>query len=190
MVSEVLRVDGGRRYGRDFTGQQCAMKGVGMSQSYLVRPEDGELVLDGPVGAVVMVPGRRTGGLLSIVEHPVAPGGLVPPHVHEDVDEWSYVLTGEIGARIGDEELTAPAGSYVLKPRGIPHTFWNAGPAPARILEMITPAGFERFFAALGQALRSGAGPAEAARLAADYRTTNFDDWTADLQTRHGVRLG
>ena len=46
----------------------------------------------------------------------------------------SYVLSGEIGVRIGDRDYVAGPGSYVFKPRGIPHTFWNAGPPPARPL--------------------------------------------------------
>ena len=88
---------------------------------------------------------------------PIGPGILAPPHIHTREDEFSYVLEGEIGARIGDEEVHATAGCYVLKPRNIWHTFWNPGPRPARIIEIISPAGFERFFAelaALTQAAR------------------------------------
>jgi uncharacterized cupin superfamily protein len=60
-----------------------------------------------------------------------------------------YVLEGTIGARVGDREVVAGAGSY-LKPRGL-HTFWNAGPGPARLLEVIAPAGFETYFAELAE---------------------------------------
>ena len=56
------------------------------------------------------------------------------------------MLEGQIGARVGDQELTAGPGCYVLKPRRVPHTFWNPGPGPARVLEIISPAGFERYF--------------------------------------------
>src|SRR5580704_16017222 len=59
------------------------------------------------------------------------PGRMVPPHVHAHEDEFSYILEGEIGARIGDEVLQATTGSYVFKPRGLPHTFWNATTKPA-----------------------------------------------------------
>ena len=68
---------------------------------------------------------------------------MVPPHTHRDTDEWSYVLEGRIGARIGDQDLSAEPGSWILKPRGVMHTFWNAGPEPARIIELLTPGRFE-----------------------------------------------
>ena len=44
------------------------------------------------------------------------------------------------------EQLEAGPGDLVFKPRGIPHAFWNAGDEPARILEIISPAGFEKYF--------------------------------------------
>jgi quercetin dioxygenase-like cupin family protein len=52
------------------------------------------------------------------------------------------VLEGEIGVQVGDEVSGARAGDLVFKPRGDPHAFWNAGDAPARALEIISPAGF------------------------------------------------
>jgi hypothetical protein len=54
-----------------------------------------------------------------------------------------------MGALLGDEELVAGPGDLVFKPRNQWHTFWNAGDEPARILEIIAPAGFEKFFAEL-----------------------------------------
>ena len=94
---------------------------------YLVEPAGGKVVLRGTVGVITKVPGSATNGVMAIVEHPVAPRALVPPHVHQDHDEWSYILEGRIGARIGDDEFIAEAGSYILKPRRIPHAFWNPG---------------------------------------------------------------
>jgi gentisate 1,2-dioxygenase len=54
-----------------------------------------------------------------------------------------------MGALLGEDVLEAGRGDLVLKPRGEWHTFWNAGDEPCRILEIIAPAGFERFFAEL-----------------------------------------
>ena len=54
-----------------------------------------------------------------------------------------------MGALLGDDVLEAGPGDLVFKPRGEWHTFWNAGDEPCRILEIIAPAGFERFFAEL-----------------------------------------
>src|SRR5690242_18778583 len=90
----------------------------------------------------------------SIVEHVIAPHTLAAPvHVHEREDEISYVLEGEMGAQIGDEIVYAGPGELVRKPRGIPHAFWNRGDEPTRLLEMITPAGFETYFAELAPLL-------------------------------------
>src|SRR5437870_1816686 len=105
-----------------------------------VWPGEGErLAMSTGVGVVYKIAGEETGGAFAVVEHPVAPGAFVPPHTHAREDELSYVLTGEIGVMVVDQELAAPAGTYVFKPRGVPHAFWNAGSAPARILELIWP---------------------------------------------------
>jgi len=61
------------------------------------------------------------------------------------------VVEGQLGARIGDEIILRDPGDYVLKPRGIPHTFWNPTDRPARLVEIISPAGFEQFFAEAGE---------------------------------------
>jgi quercetin dioxygenase-like cupin family protein len=89
----------------------------------VVPPDGGERIWDGPIDTVVKVPESMTGGHLSITSMAVSPGYMVPPHTHADTDEWSYVVRGRIGARIGDEEIAADAGSWILKPRGRMHTF-------------------------------------------------------------------
>ena len=80
------------------------------------------------------------------------------------------MLEGQVGALLGDEVLVAGPGDLVFKPRNQWHTFWNAGDEPARILEIISPAGFERFFEELvdlGGVLE--AGPEVLAELGARY---------------------
>ena len=69
-----------------------------------------------------------------------------PVHRHAREDEYSYVLEGQVGALLGDEVVVGGPGDLIFKPRGQWHTFWNAGDEPARILEIISPAGFEGFF--------------------------------------------
>jgi mannose-6-phosphate isomerase-like protein (cupin superfamily) len=97
---------------------------------FVVKPGEGRSVSLGGMGVVFKVSGVDTGGAFAIVEHPIEPGRLVLPHVHLREDEYSYVLEGTIGARVGDHEVTAGRGSYLFKPRGLMHTFWNAGPRP------------------------------------------------------------
>ena len=129
------------------------------------------------------VPGETTGGQLAIVEFVLEPHRLVPPHAHRSEEELSYVIEGEVGVRVGDSTISARAGAYVHKPRGVLHTFWNASDKPARILEIIYPAGFEESFRE-----SAGAAPAAAARPA---RQPNVHDdaWVPDLKRRYGLRL-
>jgi mannose-6-phosphate isomerase-like protein (cupin superfamily) len=94
-----------------------------------------------------MLDGAEAGQRFSLVEHPMAARALAAPlHRHMREDEYSYVLEGRVGALLGDDVLIASPGDLVFKPRHQWHTFWNAGDEPARILEIISPAGFERFF--------------------------------------------
>ena len=74
------------------------------------------------------------------------------------------MLEGRVGALLGEEVVYGEPGDLIFKPRGQWHTFWNAGDTPARILEIISPAGFERFFAALTD---PAAGPPDPAAMAA-----------------------
>lgn len=113
----------------------------------VVQPGEGRAGGLAPgVGVVFKIDGEDTGGALSIVEHPFAVGALVPPHIHTLEDEYSIVLEGEIGFRSEDQEVVLGAGGYIIKPRGEVHAMWNAGSTPARMIEVISPAGFERFF--------------------------------------------
>ena len=93
------------------------------------------------------VDGNRTGGRFSVVHHPIAPHALgAPLHYHHNEDELSYVLTGRLGALLGDDVVTAEPGTWVFKPRQQWHTFWNAGETPCEIIEVISPAGLENYF--------------------------------------------
>ena len=113
----------------------------------VVQPGEGRAGGLAPgVGVVFKINGEDTGGALSIVEHPFAVGALVPPHIHTLEDEYSIVLEGEIGFRSEDQEVVLGAGGYIIKPRGEVHAMWNAGSTPARMIEVISPAGFEGFF--------------------------------------------
>jgi uncharacterized cupin superfamily protein len=151
----------------------------------VVQPGEGRSVSLGGMGVVFKVSGAETGGAFAVVEHPIDPGRLVLPHVHLREDEYSYVLEGTIGARVGDNEVTAGPGSYLIKPRGLMHTFWNAGPSPARILEVIAPAGFETYFAELADAKD----PDRRQELATKYGVSYSSEWVAELISRYNLKL-
>ena len=125
------------------------------------------------LSARILVGSERSGGRCALVEHPIMPRALAAPlHTHADEDEIAYVMEGRVSVQIGDEVREVGPGAAIVKPRGVPHAFWNAGDAPARILEVITPAGFEGYFAEAA-AIFSGDGPPDPARmgtLLAQYR--------------------
>jgi mannose-6-phosphate isomerase-like protein (cupin superfamily) len=131
----------------------------------------------GSMGVRFMLSGDETGGGFSMVEHPIPPHALAAPlHRHSREDEYSFVLEGRIGALLGDEVVVADVGDLVHKPRGQWHTFWNAGDEPARILEVLSPAGFERYFEEMVELLEASAGPPDPAELGA-------------IAARHGLEV-
>lgn len=156
----------------------------------VVQPGEGRVGGLAPgVGVIFKVDGGDTGRALSIVEHTFELGALVPPHIHALEDEYSIVLEGAIGFRSNDQEVVLGAGSYVVKPRGEVHAMWNAGTTRARMIEVITPAGFERFFRELcdiTDARRPN--PGEVADLAARYELPFArPEWLPDLIARYDL---
>jgi quercetin dioxygenase-like cupin family protein len=153
----------------------------------VVRPGEGRAGELGGIGVVFKLWGQDTGGALSIVEHPFAVGALVEPHTHTREDEYSIVTEGEIGFRSGDREVVLAAGGYITKPRGELHAMWNAGKVPARMIEIISPAGFEGFFREVADLVAAGPPPFDTmAALAANYGL-EFGDapWLPDVIARY-----
>lgn len=163
------------------------------TEDFVVRKGEGRSAWLGGLGVDFKISGERTGGRFAVVEHPIEAGRLVPPHVHELEDECSLVVEGRIGARIGDRIVEAGPGDYVWKPRGVPHTFWNAGPEPARLVEIIVPGAFEQFFAELGDLAAAGLPPEEfvarRSELGSRYSQDFVDGWAEELKARYGLRL-
>jgi quercetin dioxygenase-like cupin family protein len=117
------------------------------SKPKVLGPHDGKSGLLGAMGVRFMIDGSESGGGFSLVEHPMPPRALgAPLHRHSREDEYSYVLEGRVGALLGDDVVIGEVGDLIFKPRGQWHSFWNAGDEPARILEIISPAGFEKYF--------------------------------------------
>lgn len=136
----------------------------------IVGPQDGDAVDLLSLGVRFLVRGAESGGGFSLVEHPIPPRTLCAPlHRHSREDEYSFVLQGRMGALLGNDVVYAGPGDLVFKPRNQWHTFWNAGDETCRILEIISPAGFEDFFAAVAAQMRAAASgnPAESAEASA-----------------------
>jgi mannose-6-phosphate isomerase-like protein (cupin superfamily) len=159
----------------------------------VVGPRDGKAGDLGSIGVRFMIWGEETGDGFSLVEHPMPPRRLAAPlHRHTREDEYSFILDGRMGALLGDEVVYAGAGDLVFKPRNQWHTFWNAGDEPARILEVISPAGFERFFDELtDHPTESGPPERDAfAEMAARYGLELDFESVPGLVERFGVTFG
>jgi len=156
-----------------------------------VGPDEGEFTPLGGMAAIRKIAGTLTQGAYSIVEHPLAPGTLVPPHVHHREDELMYILYGKIGARVGDEVVSAGPGTYVFKPRDVPHAFWNGGRTPGSIMHILSPAGFEHYFPELNRLIPKQGQPdfGEIAKLASRYGVEFRLDWVPDLESRFKVSV-
>ncbi len=123
---------------------------MGAIAAKVLGPLDGKIGFLGTIDVRFMIDGAESGGGFSLVEHPMSARVLAAPlHRHTREDEYSFVLEGEVGALLGEEVLIGKPGDLIFKPRNQWHTFWNAGDRPARILEIISPAGFEKFFGEL-----------------------------------------
>src|SRR6185503_14199170 len=151
------------------------MSSIEAPEITVVQPGSGQQGNLGTIGVAFKLWGHDTGEALSIVEHPFPVGALVPPHLHTREDEYSIVTEGQIGFRSGDREVVLGPGGYITKPRGELHAMWNAGPEPARMIEVISPAGFEHFFREVTELI--AAGPAAAGE-------------GADLAERYGLQFG
>jgi quercetin dioxygenase-like cupin family protein len=155
----------------------------------VLGPSDGKAGFLGSIGVRFMIDGDDADERFSLVEHPMSARALAAPlHRHTREDEYSFVLEGSVGALLGDEVVIGKPGDLIFKPRGQWHTFWNDGDEPARILEIISPAGFERFFAELvdlgGVAQAS---PATLAALCDRYGLEMQPDSVPSLLDRFGV---
>lgn len=113
----------------------------------VLHADQGDQSRSGKVRDRFMIDGKDTGERFAVVQHLFEPHSLAAPmHRHHLEDEYTYVLSGRIGAVLEGHEVEAAAGDLLFKPRGQWHTFWNAHDEPATVLEFISPAGLETFF--------------------------------------------
>ncbi|CAN5647595.1 cupin domain-containing protein [soil metagenome] len=156
----------------------------------VLGPQDGEYT--GKPGVLhdrFLINAQETGGRFSVVEHLLPPRALAAPvHRHTNEDEYSFILEGKVGALLGDDEVYGTAGALIFKPRGQWHTFWNAGDTPARILEIISPGGFEQAFRDLDEL--GGELTPEAVSVIGQRFSVAIDfEGTGSIAERHGLKL-
>ncbi len=150
---------------------------------------------EGPVLPLLQIVHKVTtdslGGGVSIIEWSIPPGEMIPPHTHTHEDECNYVLEGKLTCEIGGEVVVAPAGSYVIKPRGVSHALANAGTVPVRGLEIHSPGAFETYYDEYEAVVARGLPEAERlqarAELGRRYGVTWHDECIPEVSARLGL---
>lgn len=155
----------------------------------LVAPGEGKTVMLFGVRFDYKVVTADSGGGLAMMEVEIPAGTLVKPHNHTREDEYSLILAGTVGVRVGDQVLEATAGSYLVKPRGTPHAMWNAQSTAAKVLEILSPAGLEGYFEALAPVLARHDPADKYYGLAEEYGLAIQDEWIEELEHTYGVKL-
>ena len=121
-------------------------------EPYALAHDDGQaLWFLGNVLTRVKATGEQTGGAYGLIDQVVPAGFASPWHVHHAEDETFYVLEGTLTFLCGETRVVGGPGTFVYGPRGVPHGFRTALDAPARLLVLNTPAGFERFVMELSE---------------------------------------
>ena len=111
----------------------------------VVGPDGGKARAVGADTYTEIVVGTDTAGAYAVMVLDLI-GDEPPPHIHKNFEEAFYVLEGEAQFKMGERIVREKAGAFVLVPRGTPHTFSNPGTTPTRLLTIVSPPGFERFF--------------------------------------------
>jgi quercetin dioxygenase-like cupin family protein len=160
------------------------------AHALIIDPADG-LQVPG-LGITYKVGAEHLGGTVLIVEGVIGPGQLIVPHTHTREDECSYILSGTLTYQIGEVVRDATAGTYVVKPRGVAHAFWNAGAEPARLIEIHLPATFEGFYHELADIFTAHQPGEPAWRQAFDelndrYGLVQHWDQADQITARYGV---
>jgi len=117
-----------------------------------VRPNQARTVTVFGNPVTFLATSKETRGAYGLVGN-VIPGQGPPPHTHRNEDEAFYVLEGELDILVGLKKMRVTAGTFIFVPRGVVHAFDNAGTAPAKLLLIFSPAGFEGFFEELGEVM-------------------------------------
>jgi quercetin dioxygenase-like cupin family protein len=159
----------------------------------IVGPKEG--VLLPALDIVHKVTVKDSGGSLVVDEWELPPGLTIPPHTHANEDECSFVLEGELTCDVGGRVMVAQKGSYVVKPRGVAHAFYNAGPEAVRVMEILTPgASFEGYFDEYEKLASSALDERERrtarAELGKRYGITWHDERIPEVEARFGTADG
>ena len=160
-------------------------------KKYLISPDEGVHL---PVLDIThKVTAEDFGGAFTITEAGLPPGEMIPPHTHTREDECNFVLEGELSLDVGGEIVVAPAGSFMVKPRGVYHAFCNTGTGPNRHLEIHAPGEFEGYYDEYEQIVESAMSEDERRKarveLGERYGVTWHDELIPEVRARFGIGL-
>jgi quercetin dioxygenase-like cupin family protein len=113
---------------------------------------------------------HTTNGAFGLVENTMPPGFASPYHTHQLEDEAFYVLEGDMAFVCGGKWILARPGTYIFGPRNVPHGFKVVGEAPARLLLLCTPGGFEQFVVDMSEPAPAPPDMAKLMAVAAKYK--------------------
>jgi quercetin dioxygenase-like cupin family protein len=135
-----------------------------ISGPVVLDPGGGERITVGASSLSIKAEAATTGGAVFLSETEIEPGFPgPPPHTHEHMHDMFYVLEGVLTFLVDGRTFEAQPGTFVCAPPGTVHTFSNRSDAPARFLNLATPAGFEGYMRELGAAFSGGPVPSSAA---------------------------
>jgi quercetin dioxygenase-like cupin family protein len=121
----------------------------------VLLPGEGISIAIPGFAATFKVVSRDTDGSHSVIETTVPAHAPGPPlHIHRTMDEEFYILDGELTVQVGEQTVTAIRGAYAYVPRGVPHAFANHSDHSVTFLDIVHPAGFERYYRDLAAAYR------------------------------------
>lgn len=141
------------------------------SEAVVLKPGEGELLELGPSRSCVKAGVDDGPGSLAVLETTVAPGFPGPVlHLHEETVDSFFVLEGILTLQLDGRTVEVGAGGYAMVPPGNPHTFSNPGAEPVRVLNLMAPAGFERYLREVAELVQGGPlDPAQMAKVASKY---------------------
>ena len=139
----------------------------------IVLPGEGRVIELGPLRLTVKESGERTRGTLALVELSAVGAFHSPPaHIHREHEEGFYVLEGELELTAGTETIRAKAGTFVMVPIGVAHTFGNPSGEPVRFLSTFSPDHYVRYFEDVAPLFAAGApDPKAVGAIMARYAT-------------------
>jgi quercetin dioxygenase-like cupin family protein len=191
-ISPISRHDGDLTDGRSicgaFAGRLDMSARLRIERPTTIAPDAGDpLGFAGVVGRL-KIHAADTDGRFAVAYFPGIPPHTLgaPLHRHHKEDEYSHVIEGTLSVQLGDEVVTASAGTWVLKPRGQWHTFWNATDLPCRSIEIVSPAGFERYF---GEVAAAGGDLERLAHVNGKYSLDMQLESVQRLCARYGLRF-